>query len=149
MYNKCVPPSDRRCALDHKEAFFYDTILANATITHLDAAQRRSADDCRPWMVMAGFVRPHAPFLVPTRAWRRYNISRDVPTPRSLSFRDAEGVPPIALAISTGGLWPPYRRGSEGEWLPGTSTALPDDYRAGYSSHLSGRPERSFVQHMR
>lgn len=87
------------CMLDGPDAQFYDATLANATAHALTLAvscQRRARDHAtggrgggggdgasaaadapiaRPFMVMAGFVRPHVPWMVPTRVWDLYEES--------------------------------------------------------------------------
>lgn len=56
------------CVVDDDVELF-DELLAEGTILHLNGAVHMQRSRGRPFMVMAGFVRPHAPWVVPRRKW--------------------------------------------------------------------------------
>ncbi|EOD28745.1 hypothetical protein EMIHUDRAFT_254050 [Emiliania huxleyi CCMP1516] len=60
------------CVVDDDSKLF-DEMLAERTIHQLDEAVRMQRSGGRPFMVMAGFVRPHAPWMVPRRKWLELN----------------------------------------------------------------------------
>lgn len=60
------------CVVDDDIKLF-DDVLAERTIHQLDQAVWMQRSDGRPFMVMAGFVRPHAPWTVPRRKWLELN----------------------------------------------------------------------------
>ena len=74
-------PSDTWCALDEPLDHFYDHGLANNTIARLRHAAGRLKAEERPFFVMSGFARPHAPWRIPQRFWDMYR-TEDIPLPR-------------------------------------------------------------------
>lgn len=61
------------CALDGSDmSAFYDYRLATDTIKALQQAESMQLSDRKPFLVMAGFIRPHTPFVVPRSTWLRY-----------------------------------------------------------------------------
>ena len=74
-------PSDTWCALDEPLDHFYDHGLANNTIARLRHAAGRLKAEERPFFVMSGFARPHAPWRIPRRFWDMYR-TEDIPLPR-------------------------------------------------------------------
>ena len=74
-------PSDTWCALDEPLDHFYDHGLANNTIARLRHAAGRLKAEERPFFVMSGFARPHAPWRIPQRFWDMYR-TEDIPLPK-------------------------------------------------------------------
>lgn len=60
---------DTWCAVDEVDDHFYDQTLANATIKNLEYAAPIWFEQKKPFFIMNGFARPHAPWRVPKRIW--------------------------------------------------------------------------------
>lgn len=81
--------NDVWCAMDGPDSQFYDDGLATDTIDRLAYAKSTG----KPWFIMSGFARPHAPWRVPTRFWELYD-GVDMPLAK---YRDViDGMPGIA-----------------------------------------------------
>ena len=77
-----VAAIDTWCPLnekDYPDSWHYDWKLANNTISTLKYVDKKGG----PWFVVAGFRRPHDPWMMPQRFWDMYDAT-DVPT---VSFR--------------------------------------------------------------
>lgn len=61
---------------------YADGRVADETVRRLVAAKQRRERDGTPFMIVAGFVRPHLPFSAPQRFWAAFNAS-DLPVPES------------------------------------------------------------------
>ena len=73
-----VTSSDTWCSLDensYNDSYHYDWKLANQTIHTLKYVKSKKD----PWLVAAGFRRPHVPWMMPQRFWDMYS-SADIPT---------------------------------------------------------------------
>ena len=67
------------------------------------AAMRRLAKGDRPFFLAAGFVRPHLPFVVPTRYWKLYDRDK---LPLAMNPHLPRGMPPVAFGDrSMGGFY--------------------------------------------
>lgn len=61
------------CAVDDDEEDLFDHSLASHTVESLRDAHRLALQTGRPFLVIAGFIRPHAPWKVPARKVRELN----------------------------------------------------------------------------
>ena len=76
-----------------------DGAIADQAIT----AMRRLAKNDRPFFLAAGFIRPHLPFVVPTKYWRQYDRAK---IPLATNQRFPRGMPPMAFGDrSMGGFY--------------------------------------------
>ena len=77
---------DTWCAVDEVDDNFYDQTLANATIKNLEYAAPIWHKQKKPFFIMNGFARPHAPWRVPKRIWDLYeNVSIPLATNKYVS----------------------------------------------------------------
>ena len=131
----CADPFNTWCTVDDEKAQ-YDWKLAENTVSVLRRMRAKADADLRaghlpgPFFVMAGFVRPHQPWVVPTRFWQLYDREeRRAHVSHTSSFA-ATGAPSIAYGI--GNLFEPPTRKKTG--TPGCDNGSGDRY----VRHLGG-----------
>ncbi|MBT8445208.1 MAG: sulfatase, partial [Gammaproteobacteria bacterium] len=66
---------------DVADTSYADGRVAEETIKRLRAARKRFVEDGRPFLIAAGFVRPHLPFSAPKKYWDLYDPT-SLPMPR-------------------------------------------------------------------
>ncbi len=80
-------------ATDVPDEAYADGRVADETIRRLEAAANRRRASATPFLIVAGFARPHLPFSVPQRYWDLHDPAR-LPVARRL--RPPDGAPAVA-----------------------------------------------------
>lgn len=79
---------------DASDTDYADGRIADETVKRLRAARDRRQRDGTPFLIAAGFVRPHLPFSVPKRYW---DLHDPAALPRPSRTTPPDGAPPVAL----------------------------------------------------
>jgi iduronate 2-sulfatase len=80
-------------AADVPDDAYADGRVAAETIRRLQAAAERRRQSATPFLIVAGFARPHLPFAAPQRYWDLHDPAR-LPVPHR--HRPPEGAPAVA-----------------------------------------------------
>jgi iduronate 2-sulfatase len=134
------------CIHSGNESELLDAQIAGHAISLLHLARNRTA---QPFFIMVGFVRPHAPWIVPERHWHRQPLERSLARRPHVSDFKESGKPMVAFNAA----WlsaslteaKEYNR-SMFEVDPTTSQDAPDDvqrsHRRGYFAAVSWMDEQ-------
>ncbi|MFN9721173.1 MAG: sulfatase, partial [Planctomycetota bacterium] len=79
---------------DVSDETYADGRVAKETIHRLQAARQRWSDEGTPFLIVAGFARPHLPFSAPKRYWDLYDPEQLPEPPHSAP---PDNVPSIAM----------------------------------------------------
>lgn len=114
---------------DAKDIDYADGRVAEETIRRLRSAKQRREQDGTPFLIVAGFVRPHLPFSAPKKYWDLYDRSQ-MPLPAN------EHVPKDApeVALKRGGEIIAYKPVPENNRIP---TELQRQLIHGYYASVS------------